>query len=229
MVHFLTMKIIIKDGALESLKWLALVLMTLDHVNKYFFADKISFLFQLGRLAMPIFGFVLAYNLARSNAIANGLYVRVIKNLAIYGALATPFFIINGGLLFGWWPLNILFTLLVATAVCYFVDMGGRKNVAAAVLVFILGGAFVEFWYFGIAFIYFVWRYLKTGNKLSFFLMLVSLASLYVVNSNFYAMAALPIIYLSTFLDVIVPRVKRMFYTYYPAHLAIIALLIKFK
>lgn len=223
------MRVIIKDGALESLKWLALVLMTLDHINKYFFSDKLIFLFQLGRIAMPIFGFVLAYNLARSNALVNGLYLRAIKNLALYGIIATPFFIINGGLLFGWWPLNILFTLLVATAVCFFVDKGGRKNIIAAFLIFFFCGAFVEFWYFGIAFIFFVWRFLKTGQWLSFFLMLLSLASLFIINGNFYALAALPIIYCSSFIDVRVPRVKRIFYTYYPAHLAIIALLIKFK
>ncbi|MBK7549911.1 MAG: hypothetical protein IPI20_19875 [Rhodoferax sp.] len=58
----------IDNGTLEALKWLALVLMTGDHVNKYVLADSLPGLFELGRLAMPLFMFVLAYNLARPGA-----------------------------------------------------------------------------------------------------------------------------------------------------------------
>lgn len=225
----LTSKLIIKNGTLESLKWFALIVMTLDHINKYFYGDKITYLFQLGRIAMPLFGFVLAYNLARPNAMTNDLYVRAMKNLAIYGVLATPFFILSGGLLFGWWPLNILFTLFVATGVCYLTEKGGNKNIAAAIALFLIGGAFVEFWYFGLAFIFEAWRYCKSGRKEPLILMILSAAALYVVNTNFWAMAALPIIFLAPLIDMNVPRIKRIFYAYYPAHLAIIAFLVNFK
>ena len=58
-------RVTISGGTLEALKWLGLVLMVLDHANKYLFAHAIPGAFEAGRLAMPIFGFVLAYNLAR--------------------------------------------------------------------------------------------------------------------------------------------------------------------
>lgn len=54
----------VPDGTVEALKWLALALMTGDHVNKYLFNGTLPFLFEAGRLALPIFVFVLAYNLA---------------------------------------------------------------------------------------------------------------------------------------------------------------------
>ena len=63
-------RLVLGDGTVEALKWLGLLFMTGDHVNKYLFAQKLPCLFELGRLAMPIFGFVLAYNLARSGALA---------------------------------------------------------------------------------------------------------------------------------------------------------------
>jgi hypothetical protein len=34
--------------------------MVFDHVNKYLYAEGVSAIFQLGRVVMPIFGFVLA-------------------------------------------------------------------------------------------------------------------------------------------------------------------------
>lgn len=58
------------DGSLAAIKWTALVLMVFDHVNKYLYAEKLPVIFQLGRIVMPMFGFVLAYNLARPCALA---------------------------------------------------------------------------------------------------------------------------------------------------------------
>lgn len=52
-------------GALESLKWLALGLMVIDHLNAYLWAWRYPPLYALGRLTFPLFAFVLAYNLAR--------------------------------------------------------------------------------------------------------------------------------------------------------------------
>ena len=55
-------------------------------------------LFDLGRVVMPIFAIVLAYNLARPGAFDRAAYPRVMKRLAIAGVLATPPFIALGGL-----------------------------------------------------------------------------------------------------------------------------------
>lgn len=86
------------DGRLEAVKWLALLCMLLDHVNKYLLAGAEPALFALGRLALPLFGFVLAYNLARPGALARGAYRRLLPRLAAFGALASPSFIALGGL-----------------------------------------------------------------------------------------------------------------------------------
>jgi hypothetical protein len=105
----------LSSGSLEVLKWLALLLMTLDHVNKHLLHASVPELFAVGRLALPLFGFVLGYNLARPGALASGSYSRTARRLAIFGTIATIPFIALGGLGWGWWPLNIMATLLVAT------------------------------------------------------------------------------------------------------------------
>ena len=89
----------ISDGSLEALKWIALVLMTGDHVNKYLFNATLPVLFEAGRVALPLFIFVLAYNLARPDVMAREVYGRTMKRLALFGVLATPVFIALGGLM----------------------------------------------------------------------------------------------------------------------------------
>jgi len=43
-------KLVVADGTLEALKWLGLVLMTLDHVNKFLLAEKLPVIFEAGRV-----------------------------------------------------------------------------------------------------------------------------------------------------------------------------------
>jgi hypothetical protein len=50
---------------MDALKWLAVALMVVDHLNKFVFKKSVPSLFVLGRVAMPLFFFVLAYNLAQ--------------------------------------------------------------------------------------------------------------------------------------------------------------------
>lgn len=212
----------IRNGTVEALKWLALVLMTIDHVNKYIYGDKVNFAFALGRIAMPVFAFVLAYNLARPDALARGAYVRAMKHLVFYGLIATPFFIAGGGLLFGWWPLNIMFMLLAAIAIIYLLEKGGNWRRVAALAVFVFGGAFVEFWHIALAFTVSSFYFCKKPNWVALVFMVLSIASLYFINRNFWALVALPIVFVSPFVNIKLPRIRHLFYIYYPLHLAVI-------
>jgi len=216
----------VSDGTIEALKWLGLVLMTLDHANKYLFDDKLPGAFALGRLAMPLFGFVLSYNLARPGALKSGAYIRTMKRLALYGLVASPFFIALGGLAFGWWPLNIMFMLLVTTATLYLAEKGGSLRLVAAAVVFLLGGAFVEFWWFALAFCIAAWWYCKTASKAPLMVWLLAAASLYVVNRNLWALASMPLILAAPLVNVKMPRFRRVFYIYYPAHLAVLLIVV---
>lgn len=211
------------DGTLEALKWLAIALMTLDHVNKYVFHEASTVAFDFGRIAMPLFAFILAYNFARPGALERGSYQRSMKRLATFGAIALPVCMALGGLLFGFWPLNILFMLLTATAVMYLLERG---NSSMAFLVFVAGGFMVEFWWPAVGFTIACWYYCKRPSWLSLGLAVFCCAALAPINNNFWALAALPIIFASAKLDVKIPRSNGLlFYVYYPAHLSIIWLI----
>lgn len=114
--------VVVSNGTLEGIKWLALLIMLVDHINKYLLNDASHTIFNYGRIAMPLFVFVLAYNLARPDTYKHGGHIRTMKRLAIFGLLATPPFIALGGLLAGWWPLNILFALLAMTVIIYYLE-----------------------------------------------------------------------------------------------------------
>lgn len=218
-------RIVLGGGTVEALKWLALALMTLDHVNKYLLHDAVPAMFAAGRLALPLFGFVLAYNLARPGTVARGVYPRVLKRLAIAGAIASIPFVALGGLGWGWWPLNIMATLLVAAAVMYLVEKGGKGNCALAVLIFVMGGGIVEFWWPGVALCVAAWHYCKRPSWTALTIWIAAVAALFIINSNLWALAALPLVFAAPRINLDIPRLSRVFYTYYPAHLVVLWIL----
>ena len=220
-------RLLIADGTIEALKWCALLLMTGDHVNKYLFNGTLPYLFEAGRLAMPLFVFVLAYNLARPGPGERSTYRRTMIRLLIFGLLAMPPFLMLGSAMKGWFPLNILFTLLTITAVISLIEGARAGSVAAgiaALLVFQWGSGLVEFWWPAVAFGVACWWYCKTPNWLALVTSLASCSSLFWINGNLWALAALPVVIAASQADLRVPRLRWGFYAYYPTHL--IALLL---
>lgn len=217
-------RIVIADGTLEMLKWGALILMTADHINKYLADEKLAVIYQSARVVMPIFGFILAFNLARPEAFANGVYLRTLRRLAFFGALASPMFLVLNGI----WPLNVLWMLFLATAICYCIERAERgegRFRALALALFLIGGAFVEFWWFGITFVIGAWLYCRRPSWIALCIWGVGAMSLTVANQNWFALCAVPIIAAAPWIDVRVPRLRWAFYAYYPAHLTVLMVL----
>lgn len=221
-------RLVIGDGTIEMMKWIGIIFMTIDHINTFLFDGKYRIMFDIGRATMPLFGFVLAYNLARSNTLKNGVYWRVIKRLGLFALIATiPYTALNKLQLGGWWPLNILFLLLFITTILYLIDKGDKKSLVLAVVVFMFGGAIAEFFWFGMLFCIGAWFYCKRPNWFALLGGLGALASLFIANNSWYALAVVPIILLAPYIHLKIPRIKNIFYIYYPAHLSLLWLISK--
>ncbi|MFP1883473.1 TraX family protein [Lonsdalea quercina] len=207
---------------IELVKWLALLLMVCDHINKYLLNNSIPLLYNVGRLAMPLFCLMLSYNLSRPNSFQNRVYYRVSMRLIIFGALATPAYILLGNVINHWWPLNILFTLLSLTIVCYLIENGTTNSTIFAFLTLILSGAVVEFCWPAISMGVCFWLYLKKKNPIFLLLTILFCASLDYINQNFYALFSIPLALLAGSVKIKIKRLKWFFYIFYPLHLYLI-------
>jgi hypothetical protein len=97
------------DGApLDVVKLIAAGLMVIDHVNVVFLKHDINILWQLGRIAFPLFAFALACNLQRGTSAP--VYVGM---LLLLGTISQPIYTLTLGGVDG----NTLFTLAVGATI----------------------------------------------------------------------------------------------------------------
>lgn len=221
---------VVADGTLETLKWGAAALMVVDHTNKFLYAEHLPAIFQIGRIVMPIFAFVLAYNLARPGARARGAHKRMIHRLAFWGLVSAPLSITLNGTLVGayaWWPFNILLTLLLVVVLVDLIENGGTSRWAAAVVLFFVGGALVEFLWFGVACGLGAWAFCRTPTGFRLGIWTLATLSLSVVNQNAWAIVAVPLIFGASKLQLRTPRVKWAFYALYPFHLLVLMMIVR--
>jgi hypothetical protein len=219
----------IASGTVEALKWLALLLMTIDHINKYLFGGAIGPMYAADRVAMPLFVFVLAYNAARPGFFGGGTAQRTCMRLALYGAAAIVPFVGLGTLLGGWWPLNIMFTLLVSVGVLWASQSKHRGAGWALVVLFAVGGGLVEYWWPALLLAVAAWRYALIPSTARLAVLALALTALTLINQNLWALAALPLIVAAPRVEISVPRVRTFFYAYYPAHLAALWLIVHLR
>lgn len=208
-------------GALEILKWLALVLMTGDHIDAAVYGRSVEWLYDLGRIAMPIFAAVFARNLARPGIKPR---LRQIRNkLLLVGAIAYPFHVIALGQ--GWDVLNILFAFAVAVQYIIAQRSGDAVNKLLGAALVLASGFFIEFHWFGILLTIAWWYYfISDGRNWSWFWLVAAFVGVCVENGNAWAFVALPLAWAGlTFTWPDVPRVRNLFWRYYPAHLAVLA------
>ncbi len=213
--------LVFSEASLAAAKWLALVLMVIDHSNKYLLDGSQHWMYVLGRISMPLFAFVLGYNLARPGMLASGAYRRIAIRLAVFGLLATPAFIALNTLPAGWWPLNMMFTLLVPAVAVWLVAMHKAWATILACVVVAWGGALGEYWWPAIGLCLSVWGYQRQPSRSLIAGFLVCLTLLYFVNGNLWAVAAVPVLALLQRWQVVLPRAQWVFYVVYPAHLTL--------
>jgi len=197
------------SGGRELLKWIALVLMTGDHLAKAFFGGYVPVVSEAGRIAFPLFAVVMAYNLAQPGAdLAKSL-----RRLALWALIAQP----AHALVFGHWlPLNVLATFALAAAAIAFASRGNWLVFAAAVG---LAPILVDYQWAGIALVVATWA--AFGRRSSFAWCVPAAAALCWYNGNAWALLVLPVLALG-WLSWTLPRTRWAFYGYYVGHLALI-------
>ncbi len=215
----------ISSGSMEALKWLAVLLMTLDHVNLHLLNSAHPWMFIAGRLSWPLFAWVLASNLARNRQHDPRLALRVLGRLLPCMVIAElPYRALNYAE-FGFLPLNILFTLGTGVAIIALLESHRRFRLVLAILFFSLSGPFIDYGWAGSSLLISIWFFLRAPGFLRILPLLAAMVALSSVNTNSWAYAAaLPLLLAMNF-QIAIPRLRNALYLYYPAHLAVIVVL----
>ncbi|MBV2092960.1 MAG: conjugal transfer protein TraX [Candidatus Thiodiazotropha sp. (ex Ctena orbiculata)] len=210
---------------MEFLKWFAFLAMIADHIDVFLFNRQVPYLYEIGRMAMPIFSMVLAYNLAQSAIYKNPAYFRVARRLLFYGLISIPIIYIlrqNVGQSEAF-PLNILFTLLVVTLFCQLWEGGTTRDYTVAILFLFAGGIFVEYFWPGLLFGVSAWAYFRYRNWYFFLgVGIPALGLICLLNGNLWAITSIPIILVLSKIRIKFPRIRHIFYLLYPLHLGLI-------
>jgi len=219
-----------RDGQLEALKWLGLASMFTDHIGRHLLGwPEQSWAFALGRLAFPLFAFVLGANLARDGDRAARAGRTTVRLLGWGAVSILPSIWARGD------PqmLNVLLTLGLGAAVCWLCESRGPTALRAVACLAIAGAAnWVEFGVGGVflvAAVYLACSQRQPGFALVALLLLIATAAL---NGQFGGVpafaataAVLPLALLVRALPVAMPRWQLFFYLLYPVHLAAIGAL----
>ena len=118
--------------------------------------------------------------------------------------------------------LKILFALLSLTAIIYYLEQQTIPSYLIACTVFIIAGSSVEFWWPVLAFGIAVWWYCNTPQLTALIIAIVALLLLRLINGNDWALAALPVLFLSTAVNIPMRRYQWLFYYFYPVHLGLL-------
>lgn len=225
----------IPNTALTTIKLIGITAMLIDHYNSFIKSEYSPLLYEIGRLALPLFVFVLGYNLAR---IPTAKLPKMMLRLLVFGVMATPLYNMLGAGLWYWWPLNILFTLLVAVGTVYLLTVSVPRRLVipvrlAAVLFFAAAGSMVDYFWVGPALVLVIWRLFSTVSTFERAILYGALSVLTVLlcllNDSLAALLAVPVIFLSIQLcqNAQLPRMKWFFYGFYPGHLLALKLVKK--
>ena len=200
------------SSARELLKWLAVILMTGDHVAKVIYGGYVPGLSEAGRVAFPLFALVMAYNLAQPGADV----AKSVRRLALWGIIAQP---VHALAFVYWIPLNILLTFALCAAAIY---TASERRWVVLVFAAVVMPMFVDYQWAGVGFVLLAWFAFKSGQLWA---LVPAFGAICWFNGNLWALAAIPVVVSLSRLEWQVPRRRWAFYGYYVAHLACIGLL----
>ena len=219
----------VSHSHLEIAKWLAIVAMTIDHCGKIIFIDAYTITNAVGRLAYPLFAWIIGVRLALSPKLTSSY----LKNMGFWAVLSQPFFVYAGN---DWRKPNIFFTLLLGVAAFYGIQMfrnGHKVKGGVLILATILISIHVDYSLFGVAIIPAI-AMISVRSVGCGALLIGPLGVLgnlmfeppFLGPGAFFSIVSSVIALFALRFPVTFPRMPKMlFYAYYPGHLAVLRLL----
>ena len=219
------------SSQIEILKHIAIITMLISHVGVVFFSGEDQVYYLVGRIAFPLFAFLLVYNYIHNTHSP----IRYIARILIVGILAQAPYVLSVGK--GSDFLNIMFTLAVGLVIVHLLSlMLSKKDKVvkyalgyAAIGIFLAGGVFVDYIHLGLILIVAYWVWLRFPSHMTFYAAIGATFLLNFPSGYFYSIAgvsAIGFVVLVQSLEVEIPRLtKWYYYSFYPAHLMVLHIL----
>lgn len=198
------------------IKYLAVIFMLLDHINKILFNNEYLILTIIGRLAFPLF----IYLAVSSYMFYTSSKENYILRILFFALLTTPFYTLGFGELL---PLNIFYTISLGLVLIYMIE---QKYYLFSFVPYALS-LYTDYSFYGVlCFLAFYYYLLKRDTPGLIFLgIALFLLNPYYLNS--YLFLFVPLIYMDmnykvnfkSFLN------KYVFYAFYPLHIAFLGFL----
>jgi len=211
------------DFGREILKVIAIVTMTIDHINDVLYSNTL-FLHIIGRLAFPLFAYLIALGIESTKKPKK--YMATLLSFALISQV--PYF-----LAFGIQPferLNILFSLFLGALTIYFFN---KRSLLAFIPLLLSVLLNTEGSYYVVLTVVCM-KILKDNPKLGFLaLFALNLQFLLIPDTQVLSLFAVPLIFLHVKgwlkMEILIPESsfayslrKYAFYAYYPLHLALL-------
>ena len=110
-----------------------------------------------------------------------------------------------------WWPLNILFTLLVVAALITLLEQSGLLRYVAATVLLVVAGALVEYLWMGVLACLGAWVFCRTCSNVGLLVWFLGMLSLTVVNRNAWALTTIPLVWAASKVTLRLRRSKWIF------------------
>ncbi len=222
----------------ELLKYIAIVMMVVDHITRIVFNEHTNFFNLSTRFVFPVFVYLLTYNyLFRTKNKKEYL-----KKILITALISQPIFMFSFD--YSSFKLNVLFDLFYGLFILYSFDYFKKYRfkrkinvklykiyiVISHTIILYLFGSMFTYNYFGIILIITTYYFLKTYN---FYVLMMAILILTTLNmgslstlETFSSLLILPIFHLIKQTDLSFKRINSLyFYMFFPLHLAFIKLL----
>jgi hypothetical protein len=226
--------------SLSTIKYLAIGSMTVDHINLIVLEGAHKWMFIIGRIAFPLFSFLIAYNLLYCTRKKGRYFLR----LSIFALIShMPYY-----WAFGWTgepKLNVFVTLALGLGFSYFILKFSKLHLPVIIILFI--GSFLEkmystsFFSYGCAGVLLTVSFLLLLLRLNAFHISLLTVSLFYLNLDFQNIFSSLVTSSLTLLMVLIILVpsnfkpctsstrpggiqKYFFYIYYPLHLIVLVM-----
>lgn len=214
------------SSTIELLKWIGIITMTFDHIG-ILLLNSNELLREIGRLAFPIFGFVLVYNYIHHTKNK----VKYIKRLAVFSFIIEPIHLLVFHNHYA--GLNIFFIYTLTLSFLYVYELvQGEKDIDVKKYLFlviffmlsILVSQYTEYRVSGFLVTSSFYFMLKDKRFIVITIFLLALLNAPATNYILATLTVVPIVYLASKIDIHVRRSRYFFYLYYPIHLSLLGL-----